>query len=92
MRRRHSRILKRLRAFVAQKNPAAARRISKHLREGIGRLRQFPHMGRRVRQAPDQWAPEEIRDWVVGDYVVRYLVLERQLVVLRLWHGKEDRP
>ena len=37
-------------------------------------------------------APEEIRDWPIGDYVVRYLITEERIVVLRVWHGKEQRP
>jgi plasmid stabilization system protein ParE len=83
--------LKRLHDFIADKNPIAASRISKRLREGIGQLRQQPRMGRRVNQAPGQLAPEEIRDWVVGPYVVRYLILPEMVVILRIWHGREDR-
>ena len=84
--------LRRLHAFVAEKNPLAARRLSKALRDGIKRLRKFPHIGRRVRQSADSFAPEEIRDWVTGAYVARYLVLEGTIVVLRVWHQREDRP
>ena len=58
--------LRRLHDFVAEQNPLAARRLAKSLRNGIKRLKQFPHMGRRVRQSADVWAPEEIRDWVTG--------------------------
>ena len=47
--------------------------------------------GRRVTVAPDQVAPEEIRDWMVGEYVVRYLIADARIVVLRVWHGKEQR-
>jgi plasmid stabilization system protein ParE len=84
--------LRRLHAFVAAKNPLAARRLAKALRDGIKRLRQFPQMGRRVRQSADAWAPEEIRDWVTGSYVARYLLLEEAIVILRVWHQKESRP
>jgi plasmid stabilization system protein ParE len=84
--------LRRPHDFVADKTPLAARRLSKSLRDGIRRLKQFPHMGRRVRQAPDTWAPEEIRDWVTGAYVARYLLLDETIVVLRVWHQKENHP
>jgi plasmid stabilization system protein ParE len=84
--------LRRLHDFLAEKNPLAARRLSKALRDGIKRLKQFPQMGRRVRQAADTWAPEEIRDWVTGAYVARYLLLEESIVILRVWHQKEKRP
>lgn len=48
-------------------------------------------MGQRVRQAVDVWAPEEIRDWVTGTYIARYLLLNETVVILRGWHQKENR-
>ena len=83
--------LVRLRAFIAKHNPAAAERLARRLIQGIERLMRHPRLGRRVTVAPDQMAPEEIRDWVVGDYVVRYLIADERIVVLRVWHGKEQR-
>jgi plasmid stabilization system protein ParE len=83
--------LRRLHDFVAEQNPLAARRLSKSLRDGIKRLKQFPRMGRRVRQSADVWAPEEIRDWVTGTYIARYLLLDETIVILRIWHQKENR-
>jgi plasmid stabilization system protein ParE len=83
--------LVRLRAFVAQHNPVAAQRLARRLIRGIERLLRNPRLGRRVTVAPDQMAPEEIRDWVVGEYIVRYLTAEERIVVLRVWHGKEQR-
>lgn len=83
--------LVRLRAFIAKHNPAAAERVAKRLIQGIERLLRHPRLGRRVTIAPDQLAPEEIRDWPIGDYVVRYLITEDKIVVLRVWHGKEQR-
>ena len=81
----------RLRAFIAKHNPAAAERVARRLIQGIEGLIRHPRLGRRVTVAPDQMAPEEIRDWLVGDYVVRYLITEDRIVVLRVWHGKEQR-
>jgi plasmid stabilization system protein ParE len=83
--------LVRLRAFIAKHNPAAAQRLARRLIQGIERLLRNPRLGRRVTVAPDQVAPEEIRDWVVGEYVVRYLIADERIVVLRVWHGKEQR-
>jgi plasmid stabilization system protein ParE len=83
--------LVRLRAFIAKHNPAAAERLARRLIQGIERLLRNPRLGRRVTVAPDHMAPEEIRDWVVGDYVVRYLIADERIVVLRVWHGREQR-
>ena len=82
----------RLRAFIAEHGPAAAERAARRLIQGIERLVRYPRLGKRVDIAPDQIAPEEIRDWLVGDYVVRYLIANDRIIVLRLWHGKENRP
>ena len=84
--------LVRLRAFIAKHNPTAAERVAKRLIQGIERLLQHPRLGRRVPVAPAQMAPEEIRDWPIGDYVVRYLITADRIIVLRVWHGKEQRP
>lgn len=81
--------LVRLREFIAEKNPAAAQRISIALLNGIEPLKQFPRLGVEVRQAPD---PKTIRDLVVDRYVVRYLVTEKTIFILRVWHHREDRP
>ena len=81
----------RLRVFIAKHNPLAAERLARRLVQGIERLLRNPRLGRRVAIPPDQMAPEEIRDWVVGEYVVRYLIAEERIVVLRVWHGREQR-
>lgn len=79
--------LERHRAFVAPKNPHAARRIAAELLDGIENLAVFPDIGLPVQRAPD---PNVIRDLFIGNYVVRYLRGERSIVILRIWHGKES--
>jgi plasmid stabilization system protein ParE len=29
---------------------------------------------------------------LIGDYVVRYLIVGDGVIVLRVWHGREQRP
>jgi plasmid stabilization system protein ParE len=82
----------RLRAFIARHDPAAAERAARRIVRGIERLLRHPRLGKRVTVAPDQTAPEEIRDWLVSDYAIRYLIADERIVVLRVWHGKERRP
>ena len=76
----------RLREFIEMKNPVAAERIAAEILAGIGKLNSFPRMGLPVRRAPD---PDAIRDLFVGQYTVRYLVSKHDIIVLRVWHGKE---
>jgi plasmid stabilization system protein ParE len=79
--------LQRLRAFVEPKNPHAARRIAAELLDGIENLVIFPNMGLPVTRAPD---PKSIRDLFVGNYTVRYLKEGHAIIILRIWHDKEE--
>jgi plasmid stabilization system protein ParE len=79
--------LMRLREFIAIKNPEAAKRIAAELIARIQQLCLFPAMGRPVELAP---RPETIRDFVFGDYIVRYSIHDNALTILRIWHHLED--
>ena len=78
--------LVRLREFIEIKNPMAAQRIAVQIIQGIDKLKLFPMMGIKVTKAPQ---PEAIRDLFIGPYTIRYLVSESEIIILRLWHGKE---
>ena len=80
--------LSRLRAFIAEKDPAAASRVAEQLLARVENLCLFPQMGRPVPLAPD---PESIRDAVFGKYVIRYSVHSETVVILRIWHHYENR-
>ena len=60
--------LVRLRAFVEEKNPAAAQRIAKELLLGLEKLKAFPEIGLKVGRA---FEPLRIRDLFIGKYTVR---------------------
>ena len=77
--------LARLRAFIAEKNPVAAATIARRLRESISRLVDNLKLGHAVLES------DHVRDWISGPYVVRYLVKDEQVIILRVWHGREDR-
>lgn len=78
--------LTRLREFIAVKSPLAAQRIANELLVGIEKLKVFPKMGIAVTKAPK---PEIIRDLFIGQYTVRYLLMNDEIIILRLWHDKE---
>ena len=81
--------LLRLRAFIAEHDPAAAARVATQLVERIENLCCFPLLGHSVAQAP---VPNTVRDMVFGRYLVRYSVHEQALAMLRIWHHYESRP
>ncbi|MBW4511062.1 MAG: type II toxin-antitoxin system RelE/ParE family toxin [Scytonematopsis contorta HA4267-MV1] len=75
----------RLRDFIAENDSQAAERISLRLRQAIGKLVLYPDMGRSVLEL------ENVREFIAGNYVIRYLREEDTVFVLRIWHGKEYR-
>jgi plasmid stabilization system protein ParE len=82
--------LVRLREFLMDRNPAAAQRAAAAIANGIRSLGIYPERGR-------QSAVEDARELVVpfgrSAYVVRYALLTEadEIVILRVWHGREQR-
>ena len=77
--------LARLKAFVAERDPAAAERVTEKLLESLRALTEQPFAGRSLEDMP-------VRQWVAGDYVARYVVRnDGEVVVVRIWHGRETR-
>jgi plasmid stabilization system protein ParE len=79
--------LRRLREFIEEKNPATAQRAASTILKGINQLKAFPMLGAKVARAPN---PESVRDLVIGNYLARYLVHEKEIYVLRIWHQREN--
>ena len=82
--------LERLYSFLAKRNPAAAARAAKILASAIQLLDTMPERGR------PSGLPK-IRELIVpfgrSAYVLRYAysIENQEIVVLRLWHGREAR-
>ncbi|HBG07863.1 MAG: plasmid stabilization protein [Geobacteraceae bacterium GWC2_58_44] len=79
--------LVRLHEFLAQVNKAAAARVVQSLATAPTRLMEQPRIGERL----EEFEPREVRRILVGHYELRYEVLESAIVMLRLWHTREDR-
>ena len=77
----------RLKEFIEVKNPIASQRASNSIKKGISQLKEFPRLGVKVESASN---PDVIRDLIIGDYIARYLIAEKVLYVLRIWHHKEE--
>ncbi len=77
--------LKRLRAFIAEKNPAAADRMSQRLKQQIYLLLENPNIGITLDELGN------VQQWVADDYIVRYSVEDNTLLILKIWHHREDR-
>jgi plasmid stabilization system protein ParE len=82
--------LDRLRDFLSGKNPGAARRAVASLVAAMESLDLSPDRGR---PSVLSGARELIVPFGRSAYVVRYMHREQfdEIVVLRIWHGREDR-
>lgn len=80
--------LTRLRSFIGQQNSSAADTSSQRIKQAINRLIEFPLLGKAVKQPKNQCS---LRDLVTSAYVIRYAILNKEIHILRIWHGKEER-
>jgi toxin ParE1/3/4 len=82
--------IERLRSFLDQKNPDAARRALALIWSAIDRLQEFPDLGMPTADA-------DIRQIVIrfgaSGYIVRYASLREDgnILITRIWHGREAR-
>ena len=78
----------RLHRFLAARNPAAAERAVRTIRQAVKALGRHPEIGR-----PFEELPPEFREWVIefgqGAYVALYHYDGKQVVILAVRHGRE---
>jgi plasmid stabilization system protein ParE len=79
--------LERLHAFMEPIDARAAVRLVDSLLTGVERLAEFPRLGQRL----TRYGRREVRRVHFGDYEVRYELTSSSLIILRLWHTREDR-
>ena len=77
--------LKRLHDFLDQHDPEVARTTVLNLKTAITRFAEMPYIGHPLEDI------EGVREFVFGRYVVRYLVRDEAVYILRFWHSKESR-
>ena len=79
--------LVRLHDLLAPVAPDAAARTVRTLVAAADRLMEFPRVGRRVEGAGGR----EVRRILVGAYELRYEIRDNILLIVRVWHTREDR-
>jgi plasmid stabilization system protein ParE len=80
--------VERLRTFLDQNNPGAAQRAMARIWMAIERLQEFPALGIATKDA-------HVRQIVIrfgaSGYIVRYVAEPDDIVITRIWHGREAR-
>ncbi|CAL4866678.1 hypothetical protein MMA231_00922 [Asticcacaulis sp. MM231] len=79
--------LVRLYDFLKDVNPRAAARIVQNLVASIRKLPDHPRIGHII----DIHSPRDVRRLLVDDYEVRYEITGDTIVILCIWHMREDR-
>ncbi len=79
--------LVRLHAFLKDVSPRSATRMVKMLNAAVKTLPEFPHKGPKLEAFPGR----DVRALLVGDYEMRYEIARDELIILRIWHVREDR-
>jgi plasmid stabilization system protein ParE len=77
----------RLHDFLAKMNPTAAARAAQTLTVAPIQLLDRPQSGRQL----EQYLPREVRRIIVGNYEMRYELVESTVFILRVWHTREER-
>jgi toxin ParE1/3/4 len=75
-----------IRAYISHHNPQAASRLAVELVAACDRLELFPERGR-----PSS-IPGTRELTTVWPYVIVYRVRKDTVEILRVWHGRQDRP
>ncbi len=79
----------RLYEFLKNKNPDAASRAVDLLLAGADRLIDFPEIGKPL---GDKLKRRELYlAFGAGTYVLRYVLTEKNIVVIQVWHSLEGR-
>mgnify|MGYP003474284650 FL=1 len=79
--------VERLYEFLEPVNQCAAARVAKVLVNAPNRLRRFPRAGERL----FEFEPREVRRILIGNYEMRYEIRGAVIVILRIWHTREER-
>lgn len=81
--------LSRLREFIQPHNPKAASNAAQRIIEAGNLLLDHPHLGHPMDDMPE--FNELFIPFGQRGYVMRYRVEDQKIIILRVWHGREDR-
>ena len=81
--------LNRLRSFLNDKSPTAAQRAGQTILEAANKLEKFPELGWPMNDGTGR--RELFQPFGAGSYVLRYILDNKTIVIIRVWHSKENR-
>jgi plasmid stabilization system protein ParE len=83
--------LVRLREFIHIHNSAAANRAASSIRAGAGQLLDHPYLGKGIEDINNPNLRDLFIPFGQGGNWLRYLIRQDDIVIVRIWHGRENR-
>ncbi len=81
----------RLREFIQVHNPAAASRAAKRIREAIHKIPHQPFLGHPIAGIDNPELREQFISFGKAGYWIEYLLKNKEIHIVKIWHGKENR-
>lgn len=81
--------IQRVYTFLLDKDRRAAVRCVRMLKRVADKLLEFPHIGRRVDDETER--RELFIPFGAAAYVLRYRIHGESIVIIRVWHSREER-
>lgn len=72
-----------IRRYIKERNPRAAAAVAANIRSRVAHLRAQPLIGRGVPERAN------VRELVVDNYVIVYVVRVDEVEIERVWHGRQ---
>lgn len=81
--------LERLHAFLINKNADAAKRAAQTIIKGANKLSKYPEIGCPMNDGTER--RELFEAFGSGGYVLRYIIEDGTVFIIRVWHSREAR-
>ena len=81
--------IERLYGFLLEKDAPAAERAMRTISSGSDKLEDFPEIGRPMGDGTGR--RELIIPFGAGAYILRYRIHRNAVVIIRVWHSREER-
>ena len=78
----------RLHAFIQPYNPRAAKQSAEKILKATRLILDNPAIGTRIESRQDY---ELFTPFGQNGYILRYQVIEQKIVILKIWHSRENR-
>ncbi len=78
----------RLRDFIQPHNPRAAKRSSEKILKAARLILDNPAIGTPIENRQDY---ELVIPFGQNNYILRYQIIKQNIVILKIWHSREDR-